>query len=100
MGAGFEYQLLDLQGRSPAELAATARGLALAANQDPNLAMVYTTFSAETPQVFLDIDRARLSALGLRLSDVFAALQATLGKAYVNDFNMFGRAWQVNMTAQ
>ena len=60
MGAGFEYQLLDLQGRSPAELAATARGLALAANQDPNLAMVYTTFSAETPQVFLDIDRARL----------------------------------------
>jgi multidrug efflux pump subunit AcrB len=59
-GAGFEFQLLDTQGRTAAELAATARGLAFAANQDPAAAGVYTTFSAESPQLFLDIDRDRL----------------------------------------
>ncbi|MEM0937358.1 MAG: efflux RND transporter permease subunit [Pseudomonadota bacterium] len=99
-GAGFEFQLLDNQGRSPAELAAVARGLSFAANQDPRLAGVYTTFSAESPQVFLDIDRERLYALQVNLSDVFAALQPTLGSAYVNDFNLFGRSWQVRVTAE
>jgi multidrug efflux pump subunit AcrB len=98
-GAGFEFMLLDTQGRPAAELAATARGLAFAANGDPRLAGVYTTFSAESPQLFLEIDRERLYALGLNLSDVFAALNPTLGAAYVNDFNMFGRSWQVRMSA-
>jgi multidrug efflux pump subunit AcrB len=60
---------------------------------------VYTTFSADSPQLFLDIDRERLYALGIPVSDVFAALQSTLGSSYVNDFNLFGRAWQVRMTA-
>ncbi|MEM1428870.1 MAG: efflux RND transporter permease subunit [Pseudomonadota bacterium] len=99
-GAGFEFQLLDNQGRSPAELAAVARGLSFAANQDERLSTVYTTFSAESPQVFLDIDRERLYALQVSLSDVFAALQPTLGSAYVNDFNLFGRSWQVRVTAE
>jgi hydrophobe/amphiphile efflux-1 (HAE1) family protein len=98
-GAGFEFMLLDTQGRPAAELAATARGLAFAANGDPRLSGVYTTFSAESPQLYLDIDRERLYALGLNLSDVFAALNPTLGSAYVNDFNMFGRSWQVRMSA-
>ncbi|WP_026380786.1 efflux RND transporter permease subunit [Afifella pfennigii] len=98
-GSGFEFQLLDTQGRSAAELASTARGLAFAANQDPRLSGVYTTFSAESPQLFLNIDRERLYALGVPVSDVFAALQPTLGMAYVNDFNLFGRSWQVRMTA-
>jgi multidrug efflux pump subunit AcrB len=91
--------LLDTQGRQASELAATARGLAFAANGDPRLSGVYTTFSAESPQLYLDIDRERLYALGLNLSDVFAALNPTLGSAYVNDFNMFGRSWQVRMSA-
>jgi len=99
-GSGFELQMLDTQGRSADELAATARGLAFAANGDPRLSGVYTTFSADSPQLFLDIDRERLYALGIPVSDVFAALQATLGTAYVNDFNLFGRSWQVRMTAQ
>ncbi len=99
-GAGFEFQLLDNTGGDPAELAAVARGLAFTANQDPDLAGVYTTFSAESPQVFLDIDRDRLYALQVNLSDVFAALQPTLGSSYINDFNLFGRSWQVRVTAQ
>jgi multidrug efflux pump subunit AcrB len=92
--------LLDTQGRSAAELAQTARGLAFGANQDPRLSGVYTTFSAESPQLFLNIDRERLYTLGVPLTEVFGALQATMGSAYINDFNLFGRAWQVRMTAE
>ena len=98
-GSGFEYQLIDTQGRPATELAETARGLALAANQNPDLSNVYTTFSADSPQLHLDINRDRLYALGVSLSDLFNALQSTLGTVYVNDFNLFGRAWQVLVTA-
>ncbi len=98
-GSGFELQLLDTQGKPAQELAQTARGLSFAANGDDRLSGVYTTFSADSPQLFLDIDRERLYALGIPVSDVFAALQPTLGSAYVNDFNIFGRSWQVRMTA-
>jgi len=98
-GSGFELQVLDTAGRSAQELAEIARGLSFSANSDPRLAGVYTTFSANSPQLFLEIDRERLYALGVTVSDVFAALQPTLGSAYINDFNMFGRSWQVRMTA-
>jgi hydrophobe/amphiphile efflux-1 (HAE1) family protein len=98
-GSGFEMQLLDTQGRSAQELAETARGLSFAANGDARLSGVYSTFSAESPQLFLEIDRERLYALGMSVSDVFGALSPTLGSAYVNDFNLFGRSWQVRMSA-
>jgi hydrophobe/amphiphile efflux-1 (HAE1) family protein len=98
-GSGFEMQLLDTQGRTPQELAETARGLSFAANGNPSLSGVYSTFSANSPQLFLEIDRERLYALGIPVSDVFAALQPTLGSAYINDFNLFGRSWQVRMSA-
>jgi len=99
-GSGFEYQLNDLEGRDPADLAAVARGMIIAANQDPRLGPTFTTFSADTPQLFLDIDRERLQALGVRVSDLFTALGGTFGSLYVNDFNLFGRSWQVRMQAQ
>ncbi len=98
-GSGFEYQLLDLQGRSPADLAATAGGLMIAANQDPRLGPTFSTYSASSPQLYLNLDRDRLQALGVSVSDVFTTLQGTLGSYYVNDFNLFGRSWQVNMQA-
>ena len=98
-GSGFEMQLLNTQGRTPQELAETARGLSFAANGNPRLSGVYSTFSANSPQLFLEIDRERLYALGVPVSDVFAALQPTLGSAYINDFNLFGRSWQVRMSA-
>lgn len=98
-GSGFEYQLLDLQGRSPADLAATARGLIIAANQNPLLGPTFTTYSATSPQLYLDLDRDRLQALGVSVSDLFATLQGTLGSYYINDFNMFGRSWRVTMQA-
>jgi hydrophobe/amphiphile efflux-1 (HAE1) family protein len=99
-GGGFEFQLLDLQGGDPADLAAVARGLIFAANQDPQLASVFTTYSASTPQLYLDIDRDKVQTLGIQLADVFNALQATLGGYYVNDLNLFGRTWQLNIQGE
>lgn len=98
-GSGFEYQLLDLQGRPPAELAATAGGLIVAANQNPLLGPTFTTYSATTPQLYLNLDRDRLQALGVSVSDLFATLQGTLGSYYINDFNLYGRSWRVTMQA-
>ena len=94
-GSGFEFQLQSFGGAAPEELAAVARGMVFAANQNPALARVFTTYAANTPQLSLDIDRDRVQALGLNLSDVFGTLQAVLGGSYVNDFNLFGRTWQV-----
>ena len=98
-GSGFEYQLNDLQGRPPADLAAVAGGLTVAANQDPRLGPTFSTYSASAPQIYLDIDRGRLQTLGVTVSDLFSTLQGTFGSLYVNDFNLFGRSWQVNMQA-
>ena len=99
-GGGFEYQLEDLRGGKPTELAAVARGLVVAANQDPKLSAVFTSYSANTPQLYLDLDRDKVQTLGVAVSDVFNALQATLGGFYTNDFNLFGRTWQVNVQAE
>ncbi len=96
---GFQYVLKALQGQSPTELAAVARGLQISANAQPELASVFSTFAAETPQVHLDIDRDKAQVLGVKVSDIFNALQSTLGGYYVNDFNLFGRTWQVNVQA-
>jgi hydrophobic/amphiphilic exporter-1 (mainly G- bacteria), HAE1 family len=97
---GFQYALEALQGQPPGDLAATMRGLIVGANQQPELAGVFSTFTADTPQVYLHIDRDKAQTLGVSISDIFNALQATLGGYYVNDFNLFGRTWQVNVQAE
>jgi multidrug efflux pump len=97
---GFQYALEALQGQSPTDIAAALRGLVVAANAQPELASVYSTFAADTPQIYLDIDRDKAQVLGVRIIDIFNALQATLGSYYVNDFNVFGRTWQVNVQAE
>jgi hydrophobe/amphiphile efflux-1 (HAE1) family protein len=99
-GGGFEYQLQDYQGRDPQDLGSAMLGLIVAANQDPRLTAVFSTFAATTPSLFLEIDRDKAQAHGVRISDIFTALQATLGGFYVNDFNLFGRVWQVNVQAE
>ena len=97
---GFQYALEALQGQSPSDLAAAMRGLLVAANSAPELAGVYSTYAADTPQIYLDIDRDKAQVLGIRITDIFNALQSTLGSFYVNDFNVFGRTWQVNIQAE
>jgi hydrophobe/amphiphile efflux-1 (HAE1) family protein len=97
--SGFELQLQSLAGAPPEDLAAIARGLVNAANEDPRLANVFTTYGAATPQVYLRLDRERAETLGIPISDIFNALQTAMGGTYVNDFNRFGRTWQVKVQA-
>jgi hydrophobic/amphiphilic exporter-1 (mainly G- bacteria), HAE1 family len=97
---GFQYVLEALQGQPPTEVAGTLRGLIVAANGQPELAGVFSTYAADTPQIYLDIDRDKAQVLGVKISDIFNALQSTLGSYYVNDFNVFGRTWQVNVQAE
>jgi HAE1 family hydrophobic/amphiphilic exporter-1 len=97
---GFQYVLEALQGQSPNDLAAVLRGLLVTANSQPELAGVFSTYAADTPQIYLDIDRDKAQVLGVKISDIFNALQSTLGSFYINDFNVFGRTWQVNLQAE
>jgi hydrophobe/amphiphile efflux-1 (HAE1) family protein len=97
---GFEYQLEALEGQDPVKLGGVMQGVIAAANQDPRLARVFSTFTATTPSVYLDIDRDKAQALGLSMSDVFTSLQSTLGGFFVNNFNLYGRTWQVNIEGE
>jgi hydrophobe/amphiphile efflux-1 (HAE1) family protein len=99
-GGGFTYVLQDLRGGDPKALAQVVRGLVAAANENPQLNRVFSTFSATNPSIYLDIDRDKVQILGVQLDDVFQALQASLGGFYVNDVNLFGRRWQVNVQAE
>ncbi|KRQ94207.1 RND transporter [Bradyrhizobium jicamae] len=98
-GGGFAYVLQDLQGGDSGRLAQVLRGLVVAANGNPQLRGVFSTFSADNPSVYLDINRDKVQILGVQLSDVFQALQASLGGYFVNNVNLFGRTWQVQVEA-
>jgi hydrophobe/amphiphile efflux-1 (HAE1) family protein len=99
-GGGFTYVLEDLRGGDPKELAQVVRGLTVAANQNPELSRVFSTFSATNPSIYLDIDRDKVQILGVALDSVFQALQASLGGYFVNNINLFGRTWQVQVQAE
>ncbi len=96
---GFQYVLEGYQGQSPTDIAETLRGMLVASNQQPELGGVFSTFAADTPQVYLDIDRNKAQVLGVKIEDLFNALQSTIGRFYANNFNVFGRTWQVNVQA-
>jgi hydrophobe/amphiphile efflux-1 (HAE1) family protein len=97
---GFEYELEGLEGQEPAAMNSVMQGLLATANRDPRLTRVFSTYTASNPSIFLNIDRQKAQALGLSMSDVFTTLQATLGSYYVNNFNLFGRVWQVNIEGE
>jgi hydrophobe/amphiphile efflux-1 (HAE1) family protein len=99
-GGGFTYVLEDLRAGDPKNLAQVLRGLVVAANQDPKLSRVFSTFSATNPSIFLDINRDKVQILGVQLNAVFQSLQATLGSYFVNYINLFGRTWQVQVQAE
>ena len=97
--SGFEFVVQSLTGAPPVDLAAVARGMMVSAQQVPQLAGVFTTYGASTPQINLKLDRERAQALGVSISAIFSAMQTTLGGSYANDFNLFGRTWQVKVQA-
>ncbi len=85
----------DRAGLGYVKLQESAHALLNKGWQEPNLFGVYSTFGADTPQLFADVDRVRAKMLEVPLDQVFNALQVYLGGAYVNDFNLFGRTYQV-----
>ena len=97
---GFQYVLEALQGQPFGDVSAVLGNLIVQSNGQPELAGVFSTFAANTPQLYLDIDRDKAQALGVNINDIFNALQTTLGGYYVNNFNLFGRTWQVNVQAE
>jgi hydrophobe/amphiphile efflux-1 (HAE1) family protein len=98
-GGGFTYVLQDLRGGEPKAMAQALRGLTVAANQNPQLTRVFSTFSATNPSIYLDIDRDKAQIIGVPLNTVFQALQASLGGYFVNNMNLYGRTWQVQVEA-
>lgn len=96
---GFTYMLDSITGATPAELYKTTIDLLMKANQDKDLSMVFTMYNASNPQLFMTLDRNKAQTLGVNIADVFTALQVYLGGYYVNDFNLLGRTWQVNIQA-
>jgi multidrug efflux pump len=73
--------------------------LALDAGNDPQFRGIFTNYRADTPWIWLDIDRDKVVSLGVSIQDLFQTLQVNLGSYYVNQFNRFGRSWQVNIQA-
>jgi multidrug efflux pump len=80
-------------------LQAQADDLVREGNQTPGLVGLFTGFRANVPQLYVDVDRVKCKSMGVPLSEVFETLQVQLGGTYVNDINLFGRTWQVNVQA-
>jgi hydrophobe/amphiphile efflux-1 (HAE1) family protein len=96
---GFRMMIEDRGGAGPAALQGAAVAMMVRANQTPGIAQAFTLFETSTPQLYLDIDRAKAQLLGVNVADVFSALQVFVGSAYVNDFNLFGRVFRVMVEA-
>lgn len=99
MSAGVEMEVQQTSGGSPQDLAAAVGSLVYAANQRAEIGQSYTTFRANVPQVFVDLDREKAKTLNVTISEVFQTMQAHLGSYYVNDFNLFGRVYRVMVQA-
>ncbi|WP_461538164.1 efflux RND transporter permease subunit [Spongorhabdus nitratireducens] len=97
--SGFDFRLQDTMSRDPKEMAQIMNGLLYEANQQPELSRVFSTFRANVPQFYLEVDRDKAKAMGVSLSEVYQTLQAQLGSLYINDFARFGRIYQVVMQA-
>jgi HAE1 family hydrophobic/amphiphilic exporter-1 len=97
--SGFDLRVQDSLGRAPEELAQVTNGLIFEANNDPRLDRVFSTYRANVPQYYLEVDRDKAKAIGVSLNEVFLTLQAQLGSLYINDFNRFGRTYQVILQA-
>jgi len=97
---GFQIQIEDRAGVGREEIAARLQEIIAAAQQRPELGTLQTTFRPGVPQLFVEIDRVKVQKLNLDLNDVYSTLQANLGSFYTNDFNKFGRTYQVRLQAE
>jgi hydrophobe/amphiphile efflux-1 (HAE1) family protein len=97
---GFEFILENRGGEDIQKFAAALGDFLGQANQRPELTRVFTQFSTRSPQIEYLLDRERAKVLGVPISSVFSTLQAFLGGAYINDFNLFGRTYRVTAQAE
>lgn len=98
-GSGFEFVLEDALGRDRSDLAQVMGEVMAKANAQPEILYTYSTFRANVPHYYLDIDRQKAKQLGIPLGEIFQTLQGNLGSIYVNDFTMFGKNFRVTMQA-
>lgn len=97
---GFRMVVEDLAGRgTPQALQAATEDLLAQARKDPRLTGLFTTFRANVPQLYANVDRAKVKTQDVRVTDVFQTLQAYLGSIYINDFNYLGRVYRVTAQA-
>jgi HAE1 family hydrophobic/amphiphilic exporter-1 len=97
---GLSFVLQDYSGGDIQEFASVMRGLIVAANEQPAVGSAFSTFRADVPMLFLDVNRDKVQTLQVPMSELFATLQAQLGSTYINDFNKFGRTWRVMAQAE
>lgn len=100
MSAGVEMEIQQTAGGSAQDLAQAVGSLVYAANQRSEIGQSYTTFRANVPQLFVDLDREKAKTLQVPIAEVFQTMQAHLGSYYVNDFNLFGRVYRVMIQAE
>jgi multidrug efflux pump subunit AcrB len=98
-GGGFTMRIQDRQGRGSDLLAAATDELVGEARKAQGLTAVFSPYSANTPQVFVDIDRIKAQKLGIPIANITETIETYFGSAYVNDFNLFGRTYHVTAQA-
>ncbi|WP_319778154.1 multidrug efflux RND transporter permease subunit [Maridesulfovibrio sp.] len=92
---GLQFELQDRSGGTVEELAKVAQDYMAELRKHPELTGIFSTFSANVPQLFVDVDRNKVRKLGIPLNEVFTAMQTFLGGYYINDFNKYGRTYRV-----
>jgi len=97
--AGFSYVLEDTRSQGVEALSDMTGAMLMAANPRPEIARAFSTFRADYPQIWLDIDRTRAKTLGIAINDIFLTLQTEMGGFYINDFNLFGQTFRVMVQA-
>src|SRR5258707_2465297 len=97
---GFTFVLQNRTGADTAQLSQALQELLAEARKRPEIGFVYSGFDPRIPQIEYQVDRDKVKALGIPLSDVFFSLQTFLGSFYVNDFNLFGRTYKVQAQAE
>lgn len=98
-GGGFKLYVQDRAGRGSRALEQAVWSIAGPANATPGITQVFSLFNTATPQIYADIDRTKAEILGVPVTRVFDTLSIYMGSAFVNDFNILGRTYQVNAQA-
>lgn len=99
MFGGFEYQLLDKGNRTPQELFNEAQSFIRETQKSTKLTSVFTSYSANLPQLLIDVDESRAMAQNVSIEEIYATMASQFGQSYVNDFNKYGRVYRVKMQA-